>query len=97
MTNDEMIAFLKVHLQSIQDNDTQTYNKTTSEDLTLYEWWITPHRIDGLPFHEFMMSSNAERGLSLVQKAKPNHRRDLISPICISKIMVTQLLQATHY
>ena len=62
MTNDEMIAFLKVHLQSIQDNDTQTYNKTTSEDLTLYEWWITPHRIDGLPFHEFMMSSNAERG-----------------------------------
>ena len=31
-------------------------------DLTLYEWWITPHRIDGLPFHEFMMTSNAERG-----------------------------------
>src|SRR5690242_14316749 len=62
MTDDEIIAFLKVHLQSIQDNHTQTYNETTSEDLTLYEWWITPHRIDGLPFHEFMMSSNAERG-----------------------------------
>ena len=62
MSNDEVIAFLKKHLQSIQDNDTQTYNETTSEDLTLYEWWITPHRIDGLPFHEFMMSSNAERG-----------------------------------
>lgn len=62
MTNDEIIAFLKVHLQSIQENDTQTYNETTAEDLTLYEWWITPHRIDGLPFHEFMMGSNAERG-----------------------------------
>ena len=62
MSNNEIIAFLKKHLQSIQDNDTQTYNETTSEDLTLYEWWVTPHRIDGLPFHEFMMFSNAERG-----------------------------------
>ena len=42
MTNEEIIAFLKVHLQSIQDNDTQTYNETTSADLTLYEWWVLP-------------------------------------------------------
>jgi hypothetical protein len=62
MTNEEIVAFLKVHLQSIRENDIQTYHETTAEDLTLYEWWITPHRIDGLPFHEFMMSSNAERG-----------------------------------
>jgi Calcium/calmodulin dependent protein kinase II association domain len=62
MTNEEIIAFLKVHLQSIQENDIQTYHETSAEDLTLYEWWITPHRIDGLPFHEFMMTSNAERG-----------------------------------
>jgi hypothetical protein len=62
MTNEEIIAFLKVHLGSIQENDTQTYQETTAEDLTLYEWWITPHRIHGLPFHEFMMTSNAERG-----------------------------------
>ena len=61
MSNDEVIAFLKKHLQAIQENDTKTYSETTAEDLTLYEWWITPHRIDGLPFHEFMMSSNAER------------------------------------
>ena len=62
MPNDEIIDFLKKHLQSIQDNDMQTYNETTAEDLTLYEWWVTPHRIDGLPLHEFMMDSNAERG-----------------------------------
>jgi Calcium/calmodulin dependent protein kinase II association domain len=63
MTNEEIIAFLKVHLQSVQENDIQTYQETTAEDLTLYEWWITPHRIDGLPFHEFMLTSNAERGM----------------------------------
>jgi ketosteroid isomerase-like protein len=79
MTNEEIIAFLKVHLQSIQDNDVQTYNETTSEDLTLYEWWVTPHRIDGLPFHEFMMSSNAERGAVFGSegKAKSPTRFDL--------------------
>lgn len=58
----EIIDFLKKHLKSIQENDVKTYCETAAEDLTLYEWWIAPHRIDGLPFHEFMMSSNAERG-----------------------------------
>lgn len=79
MTNDEIIAFLKVHLRSIQQNDTQTYSETTAEDLTLYEWWITPHRIDGLPFHEFMMASNAERGtvFGAEGKAKSPTRFDL--------------------
>ena len=79
MKNEEIIAFLKVHLQSIQDNDVQTYNETTAEELTLYEWWVTPHRIDGLPFHEFMMSSNAERGavFGAEGKAKSPTRFDL--------------------
>jgi ketosteroid isomerase-like protein len=62
MDDKEIIDFLHRHLQSIQENDAQTYNETTSPDLTLYEWWITPNRIDGLPFHEYMMQSNAQRG-----------------------------------
>jgi Calcium/calmodulin dependent protein kinase II association domain len=62
MSDNEIIDFLFKHLQSIRENDTATYNETTSADLTLYEWWVTPHRIDGLPFHEFMMQSNASRG-----------------------------------
>lgn len=62
MSDNEIVEFLNKHLQSIQENDVKTYTETTAEDLTLYEWWVTPHRIDGLPFHEFMMASNAERG-----------------------------------
>jgi hypothetical protein len=62
MSDTEIIDFLYKHLQSIRENDTATYSETTSADLTLYEWWVTPHRIDGLPFHEFMMQSNAARG-----------------------------------
>jgi hypothetical protein len=79
MFDDEIITFLKKHLQSIQENDIQTYGETTAEDLTLYEWWITPHRIDGLPFHEFMMTSNAERGtvFGAEETAKAPTRFDL--------------------
>ncbi|MCC7119720.1 MAG: nuclear transport factor 2 family protein [Anaerolineales bacterium] len=58
----EIHAFLIKHLQGILQNDLVVYYATTSEDLTLYEWWVTPHRLDGQPFHEFMMTSNAERG-----------------------------------
>lgn len=60
--DEEIREFLLKHLMSVQENDTATYRETTAEELTLYEWWVTPHRIDGLPFHEFMMSSNASRG-----------------------------------
>ena len=59
---EEVREFLMQHLKAIQENDTATYLESTSADLSLYEWWITPHRIEGLPFHEFMMTSNAARG-----------------------------------
>ena len=58
----EISGFLLEHLQSIYNNDIQTYHATTSEDLTLYEWWITPHRLEGLPFHDFMMAESKRRG-----------------------------------
>jgi len=60
--DDEVHAFLLRHLQAIQTNDMAGYSETTSPELTLYEWWVTPHRIEGVPFHEFMMNSNARRG-----------------------------------
>ncbi len=60
--DEEIRDFLLKHLMSVQNNDTETYRETSAAELTLYEWWVTPHRIDGLPFHEFMMYSNAERG-----------------------------------
>ena len=79
MSDKDIIDFLKKHLQSIQENDTKTYEETSAEDLTLYEWWITPHRIDGLPFHEFMMASNSEHGtvFGAEPKAKSKTRFDL--------------------
>ncbi len=51
----EIRAFIEEHLTHIFAYDTEHYRATTAEDLSLYEWYITPHRIDGFPFHEFLM------------------------------------------
>ncbi len=60
--DEEIRDFLLKHLKGIQENDIASYHETTAEDLTLYEWWVTPQRLDGLPFHEFMMTANAAHG-----------------------------------
>jgi hypothetical protein len=52
-------AVLERHLQAILDNDIPAYHATTVRELTLYEWYVTPHRIDGLPFHDFLMAESA--------------------------------------
>ena len=54
-TEKEIWDFLHRHIQSIFTKDVATYKATTAEDLSLYEWFITPHRQDGLDFHLFMI------------------------------------------
>lgn len=66
----EVYDFLVRHLKSVQENDIPAYHETTASDLTLYEWWVTPNRMDGLPFHEFMMTANAESGTVFGADAK---------------------------
>jgi hypothetical protein len=60
----EIYEFLMRHLMAVLESDLEVYHQTTSEDLTLYEWWVTPHRLDGLEFHDFMMTEHARLGTS---------------------------------
>lgn len=102
MKHDEEIhSFLIEHLQSIMDNDIEAYHKSTNQDLTLYEWWVTPHRIDGLPFHDFMMTENARRGAVFGSEAnqtgenqKPPSRFDLAN-LCIQRYENTAIASYT--
>ena len=61
------------HLASIFAGDAETYAATTGEDLSLYEWYITPHRQDGLDFHLFLIRHTGQQ---------PGHetRYDLLEP-----------------
>lgn len=67
----EIEQFLRKHLDGIRRNDLDAYHQSTAEDLTLYEWWITPHRIDGIPFHDFMMTESARTGTVFTGKGEP--------------------------
>lgn len=51
----EIWDFLHRHLRSIFTRDSEIYRETTAEDLSLYEWFVAPHRQDGLDFHFFMI------------------------------------------
>ncbi len=51
----EIWDFLHRHLQSVFTRDVETYRATTSAELSLYEWFVAPHRQDGLDFHFFMI------------------------------------------
>lgn len=53
----EIWEFVERHLTAIFNGDWETYAATTSEDLSLYEWWVLPHRQDGLAFHRFMIEN----------------------------------------
>ena len=57
-TEKEIWSTLDKHLHSVFANDLETYQETTSDDLSLFEWFVTPHRQDGLDFHLFMLGHN---------------------------------------
>ncbi len=46
-----LLELLDRSLQSIWDGDPDTYAALTAEDVSFYEWYISPVRIDGLDFH----------------------------------------------
>lgn len=67
----EIEQFLVAHLNTIRENDVEGYHTSTAEDLTLYEWWVTPHRIEGLGFHDFLITENAKKGTTFGSEAEP--------------------------
>lgn len=91
----EIHEFLLRHLRSVQENDKQAYHETTSEELTLYEWWVTPHRLDGLSFHEFMMESNARRGSVFGAEGEPAPARFDLSNLHIQRYGDTAIASFT--
>jgi len=46
-----ILDVLNRNLKSIWDGDEETYRATTADDVSFFEWYISPQRIDGLDFH----------------------------------------------
>lgn len=69
----EIWDFLDRHLHGVFERNIETYRATTSVDLSLYEWFVAPHRQDGLDFHYFMI----EHGWAGTEN---DYRFDLLEP-----------------
>ncbi len=65
---------LHAHLRSVFERDPEPYEATTALDLSLYEWFITSHRQDGLPFHLYMIRHGSMLG------GEGEYRYDLLEP-----------------
>jgi len=49
--NAEVLDALQRNLHSAWDGDIETYRATTAEDVSFFEWFCSPQRIDGIEFH----------------------------------------------
>jgi ketosteroid isomerase-like protein len=48
---DTILRVLDQNLRSIWAGDVESYRATTADDVSFFEWYISPQRIDGLDFH----------------------------------------------
>lgn len=69
--HEEIRQFLLDHLNTVREGDVDGYHNSTAEDLTLYEWWVTPNRIDGLGFHDFLIEESAHKGTTFGSESDP--------------------------
>ncbi len=56
MDNQEIWDALHKHLRTIYERDPDGYRKSVTDDLVIYEWYVTPHRQDGVGTHIFFIS-----------------------------------------
>jgi hypothetical protein len=47
----EVLEVLEKNLRSVLEGDVELYRATTADDVTFFEWYISPERIDGIDFH----------------------------------------------
>ena len=47
----EVLAITRQMLDAMYTADSEAHRRHCAEDISSYEWYIAPHRIDGLEFH----------------------------------------------
>lgn len=61
-SQESVLAVLKRNLYSAWLSHEETYRATTAEDVSFFEWYVSPYRIDGIDCH--LRELQAERALA---------------------------------
>ena len=70
----EVLDVTRQLIEAVYRRDTDFYRAHATEDMSAYEWFIAPARIDGLDFHLHLMGAGGMVGVD------ENSRVDLLDP-----------------
>lgn len=73
-TEAELLEVLQKILTAAPAGDVETYRKYTADDLSCFEWYVHPYRIDGSAFHLNLIEENGKA------KNKAKRRFDVLTP-----------------
>ena len=81
-TTQAIMDILDRNLQSIWDGDVEAYRATTAEDVSFFEWYISPVRIDGLDFHlrELRVHSAVVSGGATDEEGESHIEHEILQP-----------------
>lgn len=79
----EILALLDRHLNSIWAGDLETYRATTGADVTFFEWYISTQRIDGLDFH---LRETAANFRAAEARRQAGHRHEIEHEVLAPKV-----------
>ena len=81
-TAQAIMDVLNRNLQSIWDGDVEAYRATTAEDVSFFEWYISPVRIDGLDFHlrELRVHSAVVSGGATDEEGESHVEHEILQP-----------------
>ncbi len=67
----EVLDITRRMLDAMYSSDPEVHQKHSAEDMSSYEWYIAPQRIDGLDFHLALIASGGNGGSSRLDMLTP--------------------------
>ena len=67
----EVLAITRQMLDAMYTSDPEVHRRHSAEDMSSYEWYIAPQRIDGLTFHLRLIESGGNGGASSLDILTP--------------------------
>ena len=68
---EEVLAITRQMLDAMYTSNPEVHRRHSAEDMSSYEWYIAPQRIDGLEFHLRLIESGGNGGASSLDMLTP--------------------------
>ena len=70
-TEEEVLEITRQMLNAMYTADPEVHRRHSAEDMSSYEWYIAPQRIDGVDFHLALIAGGGNGGSSRLDMLTP--------------------------